>query len=223
MERAGHGSWSLDVGRPAHVLDHALFVRDAADLSVGGSPDLPGRLGDADDRVPRMLGANERTRAAEQWVDWWRACLGLAVLQTAPDGPIFDGVWHEELNAAAGRAGEAPEWTALAGAPELQKAVLLCQVHFEAWRRERKLAASRDLFGAPHHVVEHRVLAGLAERVAREQGVPPHRVRAQVLRVSAAGTWWHRAWPGVVVAAEGALSDERTFLALVEDAFTSGL
>src|ERR1700679_989332 len=78
MHRQGSSSWRFGHGNMGY-LHTALFVRDAAQLPVAPSADVPPRLIRDVPDYAGLLPPGQRAAAGQQWVIWWRRLVRQAV------------------------------------------------------------------------------------------------------------------------------------------------
>lgn len=111
--------------------------------------------------------------------------------------------------------GTAPDFAALAGSPELQRAV--AALHDEARRWPGRADGDRQ----PDSRYE--LTRTIAEETIARYGVSPDRVNGIVLVILVDGVWWRPVEPGAVVCSAAAFKDSRTTAELLREAFESGL
>src|SRR5215469_5693544 len=123
MYRAGSPSWRFEHDN-LHILHRALFVRDAAMLSVTALPEVPPRLIGNLPATPAVVPDADRAAAAQQWLLWWRRMLGQAVQEVRvrqAEDPGQD--LPTRINARASWQHEIcdpPGFVSLTAAPELR-------------------------------------------------------------------------------------------------------
>lgn len=223
MRESDGTSWrfSENVPASAHL---ALYVRDALNLPVTDSDDLPPRLdGTVPDRSGALPGA-DRAAAAEQWTAWWRDIVDVeARLHTAaPDAPVQSGADHARTvrEALATVLPEPADFAALAHAPALQGAV--SGVFAEGTRFVEK--HRRDLlFHDRPRQLPWVLLSATAEQVAADRHVPITSLHGQLMVLMVQGSWWTLHSPGVALASVAAARDRSIAVDLVTRAFISAL
>jgi hypothetical protein len=203
MRQVGVPSWSFTSTGGGSTLDWALLVRDLCGLPVPERADLPGRVVEADPRLPRMLSQQERADASEQWVRWWRALVDLAVRANGGYSTPRQVAWREQLDLPFEDVGSGPRWQGLDDRPALYKSVLIARPVAQAVMQDRQRKGQVLLPDGHYELAK-----SLAEAVIAEQQVSPDLVRALVLELQEPGVWWAPWSPGVVVASAAAMRDE---------------
>ncbi|PYG02347.1 hypothetical protein SAMN05216184_101820 [Georgenia satyanarayanai] len=181
----------LSISQDARPFE--LFVRDALRLEVD-EPTAPPPLDPAAPDHRDLLTAAERARAAEQWQAWWRAALAH---EARYHGARVTGVplaWHREQAAEREAAlGSPPDFAALSGSPELQRACTLLHPELRSWSRREPPHES------PVTALQSQDCGDVAAEVAGRWGAELRHVHGVVLAYGVAGPWRRLAAPGVLV------------------------
>lgn len=222
MRESDGTSWrfSEDVPEVAHL---ALYVRDAVALEVPGTDGLPPRLdGPVPDRSD-VLADGDRPATAEQWRRWWADLVAAtAGAHATPPDPTATPQDHARMarEALAGVLPDPPDFAALAGAPELQRAVAATFTEGTRYVERRR----RDLlFHDRRAQFPWVLLSGTAERIAGERHVPIASLRGQALVLMVQGSWWTLHSPGVALTSVAAARDRAIAADIVTRVFTSAL
>ena len=132
MRKSGSPSWRF-MEDDAQFLHLALFVRDAAGLTVARSDDIPPRLaGELPYHGEALTGAG-RGAAAGQWVTWWYRLLAQAVREAlrgnAPDGDQDPLARVRAVYAGREEVFDPPGFGSLADLPQLQQVAAAMFAH----------------------------------------------------------------------------------------------
>jgi hypothetical protein len=219
---AGTKSWRFGHD-DLDVLRRALFVRDAAMLPVIASADVPPRLsGD----IPAASGAlteADRAAAAEQWLQWWRRMLDLAVGEVSarkaedPSGDMTAEARMARLRARTSWRRDVcdpPDFAGISAWPELRAAAAATHSSYQAWtvQLSRRPATQYRLFewpaaepppgGARRHLVNDAV-----HDAAASLGVPVSEMDAEAHVMPVEGQWSYIAGPGCGVCSDAVALD----------------
>ncbi|TRW44142.1 hypothetical protein [Georgenia yuyongxinii] len=222
MYRAGTVSWSLSITEGSSQPHLALYVRDAVGLRVTDPASPPPLLHRPPDRRA-LLTDEERTRAAEQWPSWWHAILRLdtrfhdtSERRGTSDQAAFLTWVRAHAAERARTVGEPPEFTALHGSPELQRAAVALWPEGRSWAERRSAPTAEP--GSPAVVTRE-----VAEAVIAEHGISPDAVRGTVLVLAVDGVWSHLLQPGVMLCSAVCQDAPEAWRRVVRQVFESGL
>lgn len=224
-------SWRFPEGIQEESLT-ALFVRDATgmDVNVAAGVAVPPHLeGELPDRSA-LLDPAGRTATEAAWADWWLAVIAHEVRmhQGADDSvgpripPRHSAEWMRQRAAEHRAVFDPPEFHALADRPGLRTAVSATFAEATRWANAQRRALLRPPTGR-HSQFDYEMIREVAEQTARRHRVNPATVRACAIVLPVAGNWWHRFAPGAVLCSVHAARDSATAMALLTEAFESGL
>jgi hypothetical protein len=227
MHRRGSSSWRFehDAGR-GQFLNLALFVRDAADLPVPSSADIPPRLAGEIPDCSAVLSPDDRATAGDQWVVWWHQLLDQVVREarqraTLPPGDDGDPEARfqfviRHLYAGRDDVFDPPQFAALAGMRPLQSAAVGTFEQAGQWTRRDPSGGQRP--GAfPADAVRE-----IAESTAADLGVPVHELDGVAHVLDVTGVWSYLAGPGCGLCSEAVATDAAAARQLLRQLFSSG-
>ncbi len=229
MHLRGSSSWRFehDAGR-GQFLNLALFVRDAADLPVPSSADIPPRLAGEIPDCSAVLSPDDRATAGDQWVVWWHQLLDQTVREARqratlpPDDDGDPAVRHQLVlrHLLAGREDvfDPPQFAALAGMRPLQSAAIGTYGMAARWaRRATPPAAEPRPAVFPHDAVRE-----IAESTAADLGIPLHELDGIAHVLDVTGLWSYLAGPGCGLCSEAVATDSPAARQLLQQLFRSG-
>lgn len=218
MHLAGTSSWRLEV-KESQLCELALFVRDAAGLTVAGvAGDVPALRG----AVPALspaLNAEMRRAASDQWRSWWVQILDFE-FRDGVDDPVDARARVRQLVSEHEAICDPPAFESLSDRPALQAAVRAGFPELGVWESSRPRPGRE---GRPVSSLQWSVIKQVAEDVAFDRQVSPEAVRAKVAVLRVQGAWWRRFVPGAVLCSPSAAADRSMAQALLRDAFDSYL
>jgi hypothetical protein len=223
MHREGSASWRFGHGDMGY-LHTALFVRDAARLPVGPSPDIPPPLtGDVPDDAD-VLPPGERTAAGQQWVVWWRRLVGQAArearqsataLPAGTDPDDFEAIIRHRFS-GQDEVFDPPDFESLAGLQSLQTAAVSA---FGLWGR---WSHSQGDDGEAPEKFAWSVVRNTAETTAAELGIPVGDLNGYAHVLDVEGLWSYLVAPGCALCSAEVARDPQAAAGLLREIFSSG-
>ena len=220
MQVAGSSSWRFTEDH-SELLHIALFIRDAMALPVPQAPDIPPPLTSPPPGWPGR-GADPAA-AAVQWAAWWRR-LGAGEAEEARAAGRLGGgeadqqAWADAAFAQHEELFDPPDFTSLAGSPELRSLVRELSEAAIDWagRAGPTRPPGGAGFGWP-------LVRAVAEDVAAREGVPLAAVHGTVQVLGVDGVWSCLAEPGFALCSARLAASSDRARALLRAVFTSGL
>ena len=222
MHLRGSSSWQFGHGDMGY-LHTALVVRDAAQLRVPPSADVPPPLaGD----VPEadVLPPGERAAAGQQWVAWWHRLIGQAIREARqsvtplPPGTDPDDFEDRIPHRFAGQKDvfDPPDFASLADMEQLQSAaVATFGVPRGSSRYQPDSAEEPERFAWP-------VVRDAAESTAADLGISVGEVTGYAHVLEVEGFWSYLAGPGCALCSAAVACDPLAAARLLREVFRSG-
>ena len=222
---AGSKSWRFEHD-DLDILRRALFVRDAAMLSVAASVEVPPRLSGDVPMTTAVVSEGDRAVAARQWLLWWRHMLDQVaqefIARKAEDPS--DGLedprdvmarleartrWRHEVCDPPGFAG-------ISAWPELQSAAVGTYSAHQAWSpgTSRWSAAEPRLFA-------WQIVRDAVQDAAASLDLPVSEMDAVAHVVPVEGEWSYIAGPGCGVCSVAVALDPAAASYLLRKLFIS--
>jgi len=213
---AGTASWRLEA-KGSQLCELALFVRDAAGLTIMGlAEDVPSLTAAVPD-LSGVLGADVRQAAGDQWRSWWLQILDFE-FRDRPDDHGDARTRARQMVSEHQAVCDPPEFTMLADRPSLQVAAQASFARFREWESSRPQPGRGGEAVSP---LDWTVMKQVAEEVAFDRQLSLDAVQAKVAVLPVHGRWWCRVVPGAVLCSTAAAADPRTAQVLLRDAFDS--
>lgn len=220
MRKSGSPSWRF-MEDDAQFLHLAVFMRDAAGLTVARSDDIPPRLAGELPCHGGALTEAGRGAAAGQWVTWWHRLLAQAVREAlrgnAPDGDQDPLARVRAVYAGREQVFDPPGFGSLADLPQLQQVAAAMFAHADRWRDTRERAVPQE-GGA----FAWRLVRDAAEGAAAELGIPVGEVTAAAYVLDVDGSWSYLAAPGCALCSAAVAADPQAAGQVLHDLFTTG-
>jgi hypothetical protein len=161
-----------------------------------------------------------------QWLDWWQSLVAFEVenfetIRSAQASHVPSQEWMRQLADAHADVFDPPEFSTLAGSPEMRDIAALRFREAHEWFSGRS--------GTPRHsrpeipVISHAVIVRAAEGVAAERGVDLDRLDAAVDVLDVSGAWSHLAARRYMLCSTELARDDDAAEDVVRRAFISGL
>jgi hypothetical protein len=206
-------------------LVRALIVRDAAELPVAGSPEVPPPVTRDLPAGPAVLPEADRPIAALQWLQWWRQMLDQAVREIAIRRAEDEG--EDQLLRIQARVSgrqevyDPPDFGSLSATPELRSAAVA--VHAR-WLEQAVASAgrSRPAERAPEQLFEWHLVRDAAQQAATALGLDINEMDAVAHVMPVEGLWSYLAGPRCGVCSVGTAADPDAASELLRKLFMSG-
>lgn len=227
MRFAGSSSWRFEE-RDAPDLHSALFARDAGGLTLRPSPEIPPPLAagwlSGTEAANAVLARVDRTKAAAQWLGWWRRLAGTTADQGRLPQASDDRTVLARLRARAKREAAAfdpPQFASLAATPELR--TLVTATFGDAQRLLAEREQRRLQRGPEPGAFDFYVVRAAAEQAAAAGEVPIGDIDGVVQVLDVEGLWWYLAAPGRALCSVATAADPAAAFGLLRAVFASRL
>jgi hypothetical protein len=216
MRVAGTSSWQLEV-KGSQLCELALFLRDAAGLTIEGlAGDVPSLMG-AVPHLSYVLRSDARQAAGGQWRSWWLQILDLEFRDRPDDQGDARARAYQRISEYEAVC-DPPAFGSLADRPALRAAAQASFASFREWESSRP-RPGRD--STPVSPLDWLLIKQIADDVAFDRRVSLDAVQAKLAVLPVQGTWWRRVAPGAVLCSPAAAAEPATAQALLRDAFDS--
>jgi hypothetical protein len=218
MQHRQGSSWRLNVN-DSQLLNYAVFVRQAARLSVPESREFPPSLGGPPQGQETTLGVGNATAVGQQWMEWWRRLVLFELSHQAVmnSAPVDRSLVQQRLE-DYGQVFDPPTFKSVREWPELHLAVI-ATVDYSLKARRQTSNADRST----SQLFDWNLASEIAETIMTEQQVRPDQVTATVLTVDYPAPWAHVPAPGTLICTTGLTANEESSRAALSQTFRSAL